>query len=63
VTAGVNPWNSPGEDGVHIGEIMEGYGGGGHRSVGGANPPSLAEARRVAKEVAERLRNAESRAG
>jgi nanoRNase/pAp phosphatase (c-di-AMP/oligoRNAs hydrolase) len=41
---------------AHIGEIMEGYGGGGHRAVGGANPPSLADARRVAAEVAEVLR-------
>ena len=58
VTAGRNPWNLPPEDPVHIGEVMEGYGGGGHRAVGGANAPSLAEARRIAGEVAEVLRRA-----
>jgi len=55
VTAGQNPWNLPGP-GPHIGEVMEGYGGGGHRAVGGANAASLEEARRVAGEVAETLR-------
>ncbi len=55
VTAGENPWNQP-NCSAHIGEIMEGYGGGGHRAVGGANPASLAEARRVAQEVADKLR-------
>jgi len=55
VSAGENPWNPPGP-GVHIGEIMEGYGGGGHRAVGGANPPSLEAAREVAAEVAGNLR-------
>jgi hypothetical protein len=58
VTAGVNPWNPP-ELGAHIGEIMEDYGGGGHRTVGGANPPSLEDARRIAAEVADRLRRAQ----
>lgn len=57
VTAGENPWNPPG-DAAHIGEIMERYGGGGHRAVGGANPHSLADSRRVAAEVAESLREA-----
>jgi len=57
VTAGHNPWNSP-PDPVHIGELMEGYGGGGHRAVGGANARSLEDARRIATEVAELLRRA-----
>jgi hypothetical protein len=57
VTSGENPWNPPAA-GAHIGELMERYGGGGHRSVGGANPPSLADARRVAAEIAESLRRA-----
>jgi len=57
VSCGENPWNQP-ERGVHVGEIMEAYGGGGHRSVGGANPPSLEETRKVALEVAEKLRRA-----
>jgi hypothetical protein len=62
VSAGENPWNPPPVS-VHIGEIMEEYGGGGHRAVGGANPPDLAAARRAAKEVAERLRAALSATG
>ncbi|MBK7644104.1 MAG: hypothetical protein IPJ19_13835 [Planctomycetes bacterium] len=59
VSAGENPWNTPakaGLEGAHIGTIMERYGGGGHRGVGGANPESLQDARRVAAEVAEELR-------
>jgi hypothetical protein len=56
VSAGENPWNPPSKDaGVHIGEIMETYGGGGHRAVGGANPETLEAARRVAAEIAEKL--------
>jgi oligoribonuclease NrnB/cAMP/cGMP phosphodiesterase (DHH superfamily) len=56
VSAGENPWNPPPKDsGVHIGEIMEAYGGGGHRAVGGANPENLEAARRVAAEIAEKL--------
>jgi len=55
VTAGQNPWNQPA--GVeHIGEVMERYGGGGHRAVGGVNAPSLEDARRIASEVAAHLR-------
>jgi nanoRNase/pAp phosphatase (c-di-AMP/oligoRNAs hydrolase) len=37
---------------------MEAYGGGGHRAVGGANPENLEAARRVAAEIAEKLRRA-----
>ena len=55
VTAGENPWNPPAR-GLHVGELMERYGGGGHKTVGGANPPGLAEARRVAAEIATALR-------
>jgi hypothetical protein len=62
ISAGENPWN-PSPVRVHIGEIMEGYGGGGHRAVGGANPPDLDAARRAAREVAERLRTALATAG
>jgi oligoribonuclease NrnB/cAMP/cGMP phosphodiesterase (DHH superfamily) len=60
VSAGENPWNPLPKEapGAHIGEIMETYGGGGHRAVGGANPESLEAARRVAAEVAEKLRRA-----
>jgi hypothetical protein len=55
VTSGENPWNPP-VNGAHIGEIMERYGGGGHKAVGGANPHDLTEARRVAAEIADELR-------
>ena len=55
VTCGENPWNPPGERGLHVGELMETYGGGGHRAVGGANPESLQAARRVAEQVAMKL--------
>ena len=61
VSAGENPWNPPPEpwrSAAHIGSIMEGYGGGGHRAVGGANPETLQAARRVAAEVADKLRRA-----
>jgi hypothetical protein len=54
VTCGENPWNPPDRH-VHLGELMEGYGGGGHRGVGGANPANLQAARTVAAEVAEKL--------
>jgi hypothetical protein len=55
ITCGQNPWNTPPID-VHIGEIMERYGGGGHRAVGGANPPDLQAARAQAAEIAQELR-------
>jgi oligoribonuclease NrnB/cAMP/cGMP phosphodiesterase (DHH superfamily) len=57
VSCGENPWNPPPVD-VHIGRLMERYGGGGHRSVGGANPRDLAAARAAVGEVAEVLRSA-----
>ncbi len=57
VSCGENPWNAS-PVGVHIGEIMETYGGGGHKAVGGANPTSLAAAREVAAEIAGKLRTA-----
>jgi hypothetical protein len=62
VSAGENPWN-PSPVPVHIGELMESYGGGGHKSVGGANPPSLAAARVAAAEIAQSLRRALGAAG
>lgn len=54
VTCGENPWKIP-ENGVHVGEIMEKYGGGGHRAVGGANPNDLDKARIVAQEIADHI--------
>lgn len=56
ITCGENPWKQP-TNGVHVGEMMEEYGGGGHRAVGGANPPSLAEAKRLGEEVAVRIKD------
>lgn len=56
VTAGENPWNLPPYR-IHVGEIMETYGGGGHRAVGGANPRSLEKARETAEQVAALLRS------
>ncbi|MCC7011551.1 MAG: hypothetical protein IT454_03225 [Planctomycetes bacterium] len=55
VSAGENPWNPPPVQ-THIGTIMERYGGGGHKAVGGANPPDLQAARKVALEIGEELR-------
>jgi len=55
VSAGENPWNKPANS-VHIGELMEPYGGGGHRAVGGANPPSLKDAIEASKSIAQILR-------
>ena len=54
ITCGENPWNPP-KNGVHVGEMMEAYGGGGHRAVGGANPPGLEAAREAADEVGRKL--------
>ena len=61
VTAGQNPWNPPPRT-AHIGQVMEAYGGGGHRAVGGANAKSLEDARRIAREVAAILRETPSKA-
>lgn len=54
ITCGENPWNPPSNP-IHVGELMERYGGGGHRAVGGANPPSLQAAREAGAEVAKLL--------
>ncbi|MFT7485343.1 MAG: hypothetical protein ACI9F9_001192 [Candidatus Paceibacteria bacterium] len=59
VTCGENPWNKP-KHGLHVGELMESYGGGGHRAVGGVNPDSLDDTRRIAEEVANTLHEAVS---
>ena len=59
VTAGQNPWNNAGADSpAHVGEIMETFGGGGHRAVGGANAKSLEDAREKSAHIAEILRMA-----
>jgi hypothetical protein len=55
VTAGVNPWNPPSKT-VNIGEIMQTWGGGGHRAVGGVNPGSHTKALEISKLVAGMVR-------
>ncbi|QDU67105.1 hypothetical protein [Engelhardtia mirabilis] len=55
VSAGENPWNKP-EHPLHVGELMEAFGGGGHKAVGGANPPSLEAAINASHEIAKALR-------
>jgi hypothetical protein len=57
VSAGENPWRPSPAD-VHIGELMERHGGGGHKSVGGANPVDLPAARELADAIARALREA-----
>ncbi|MCA8980277.1 MAG: hypothetical protein H6831_12970 [Planctomycetes bacterium] len=54
ITCGENPWNPP-TRGLHVGELMEKYGGGGHKAVGGANPSSLEDARKIAAEIRDAL--------
>lgn len=56
VTCGENPWNKP-TNGVHVGELMERYGGGGHRAVGGASPEDLDSARKLSRKIAELIRS------
>ncbi len=54
ITVSSNPWNRP-DDGLHLGEILKEYGGGGHQGVGGVNPPDDATAERWARELYERI--------
>jgi len=61
VSAGRNPWNQPPAETIHIGELMETYGGGGHLAVGGANARDLAHARQVSAEIAVKLRAASAK--
>ena len=50
ITVASNPWNRP-NGGVHLGELMKDYGGGGHHGVGGVNPPNDSTAERWAWEI------------
>ena len=59
ITASRNPWNPPADDGVHLGELMRGYGGGGHEGVGGCNPPDEATALLWGWEIYRTLRDRE----
>lgn len=54
ITVASNPWNRPRRR-VHLGSLMQPYGGGGHEGVAGVNPPDGATAERWAREAYERL--------
>ncbi len=62
ITAASNPWNRPPAGGPHLGEMMKEYGGGGHATVGGCNPPDDATALLWGREVYRRIRAAEAAA-
>jgi len=55
ITAGENPWKPSGGR-IDIGAICERFGGGGHATVGGANPKNLEECRNVAHAIAGEIR-------
>lgn len=57
VTAGENPWDKA-KSVIHVGELMERFGGGGHRAVGGANASSLTNARETSALIADEIRDA-----
>ncbi len=50
ITAASNPWNRPKQP-VHLGNLLKGYGGGGHQGVGGCNPPDARTAEAWAREI------------
>ena len=52
ITAASNPWNRP-QSGPHLGELMKKFGGGGHKGVGGVNPPNGDTAEKWAREIYE----------
>lgn len=56
ITVASNPWNRPESD-FHLGELMKGYGGGGHLGVGGCNPPDDATAEAWAREIFEKVQD------
>lgn len=62
ITAASNPWNRPPEDGLHLGEMMKEFGGGGHQGVGGCNPPDDATALLWGRQIYQRIRAVETAA-
>ncbi|MFT7517582.1 MAG: hypothetical protein ACI84O_001377 [Myxococcota bacterium] len=50
ITVSSNPWNRPKTD-FNLGELMKKYKGGGHKSVGGCNPPNSVTAMKWAREI------------
>lgn len=53
ISTGENPWRPSGK--LHIGTLLQRYGGGGHQAVGGAEFYSRKEAERAIKEIIEAL--------
>lgn len=56
ITASSNPWNRP-QSGFHLGEMMKGYGGGGHLGVGGCNPQDDETGLQWAREIYDKLKD------
>lgn len=50
VTVGVNPWRRR-ESKCNIGKILQGYGGGGHKNVGGLEVPTREKTERIIKQL------------
>lgn len=59
VNVGINPWRRDYfhvvYPGVHIGSLMQSFGGGGHEYVGGTETYSHAEANRIAQSIIDRI--------
>ncbi len=56
ITVASNPWNRP-KEGIHLGELLKKYGGGGHEGVGGCNPPDEGTAMQWAGELYRKVEN------
>jgi len=56
ITVASNPWNRP-QEGIHLGNLLKEYGGGGHEGVGGCNPPDEATAMMWADELYRKIEN------
>ncbi len=54
ITVAANPWNRP-QNGIHLGELLKKYGGGGHQGIGGVNPPDDEKAMHWARELFARV--------
>lgn len=54
VGVAVNPWRKK-ESKVHLGELMQGFGGGGHQTVAATEASSFEEARHIAQTIMEKI--------
>ncbi len=54
ITVSSNPWNRPKTD-FDLGELMKKYQGGGHKAVGGCNPPNSVTAMKWAREIYNKI--------